>query len=226
MKRILNTLAQKWPEYILEILVITIGIIGAFALNNWNEDRLNSVKERELLTDLRKGAELNLLSLESYQLENQQNIRSCEIILNAIDTRAPFFDSLGYHLHQGALFVPQILSIGAYENLKQTGFDYIQNKNLKNEIIDLYEYIYPRDLTRLKTAQDEVTAESMNYYIKNFARSNRAIPNSYEDVMQDPHFRNIIVVTGSIQGWSSSINEGLIAETQKVLNLIESELKN
>jgi hypothetical protein len=37
MKRIIILFKQKWPQYIIESVVIIASILGAYALDNWNE---------------------------------------------------------------------------------------------------------------------------------------------------------------------------------------------
>ena len=53
MKKIFKTLKKKWAEYLLEIIVIMIGILGAFMLNNWNESRKDKSEEIEVLSQIR-----------------------------------------------------------------------------------------------------------------------------------------------------------------------------
>ena len=65
MKRIFTTLAQKWPEYLLEILVLIIGIYGAFVVDNWSDDRKANKQQRIYLSHILANLEDDKTQLDS-----------------------------------------------------------------------------------------------------------------------------------------------------------------
>ena len=52
MNKILKHLRKNWIRHGFETLVVVVGILVAFALNNWNEDRKESISKGQLVRDL------------------------------------------------------------------------------------------------------------------------------------------------------------------------------
>ncbi len=86
MSMILKHLKSEWYKYVLEILVITIGILGAFALNNWNENRKEQANEQVLLTQLKEEYLSNLTQLDS-------KIATRNVIINSSRELLVYFDN-------------------------------------------------------------------------------------------------------------------------------------
>lgn len=99
MKRLLSTLSQKWPEDLLEILVLIVGIYGAFAVEEWAENRNQRVQEQLVLKQLLVDYQTNLEQLDQKMTDRRYIITSGIDILKAIDApdRANL-DSLIYSL--------------------------------------------------------------------------------------------------------------------------------
>lgn len=76
MKSIIDALRKNWAKYLIEAVVITFSIIGAFILDSWNEERQH-----------RKEEQLILLGLKEEFLENlhdvDRNIKLNEDVITA-----------------------------------------------------------------------------------------------------------------------------------------------
>lgn len=144
MKRIFSTLSQKWPEYLLEILVITIGILGAFALNNWNEKEKAAKLEKEILKQIKSDIQNNLVDV-SIDLQDLQRGRSSALIIEkALLTDQPYRDSLCFHFDNLYRDEYTIGEKGGYESLKQMGVGLISNDSVRNALIYLFDGVLPR----------------------------------------------------------------------------------
>jgi hypothetical protein len=85
MKRILTTLTEKWPEYLLEILVLIIGIYGAFSFEEWGENRTKREQEQVILRQLLEDFEANRQQLNEKIAMREVIIQSGQTLLQEFD---------------------------------------------------------------------------------------------------------------------------------------------
>jgi hypothetical protein len=136
MKRIFTALLQKWPDYLLEILVITIGILGAFALNNWNDKRLDRLEEVEILLSVKNDLENTISEFEFLNgIRNSVLYGTTELfkLSNSNNLQKDELDSLiGLTFYRPTFNNKQ----GAIDLLFTSGkINMIQNKEIRSSLI-------------------------------------------------------------------------------------------
>jgi hypothetical protein len=81
MKTILATLKLKWAEYLIEIMVITIGILGAFTLNNWNTNRMEGLQGQEIIRNIHEDLNNTIKEFEKLNEIRGYVIESTSLLL-------------------------------------------------------------------------------------------------------------------------------------------------
>lgn len=114
-----------------EIILVVIGILIALSINNWNEERIEKLKVHSLLKSMRDDLNLDTLSLYTFVINYEQQIKNCRELLN---------DSLYENINTDSLFsmlplnqIPVVLNSQAFEKIK--------NASISNYLPDLEDTI-------------------------------------------------------------------------------------
>ncbi len=76
----------KYLKYAIgEIVLVMIGILLALQVNNWNEQRKNTIKEQVVLRQLQEDYQANLVQLEGKMATREKMLVSAFQLLNAFD---------------------------------------------------------------------------------------------------------------------------------------------
>lgn len=156
MKRILSTLSQKWSEYLLEVLVLIIGIYGAFALDNWNEARKEKISEKAYYLKLLDDLELDRINIQNRYKEAQLKIETSKRLLldlNNGDKDKPYLINTYIKALRTNAFIP---SKSAITDLTSSGnLNLLKNDSLKIQIIRYYaeldNWLFQLELNRSET---------------------------------------------------------------------------
>jgi hypothetical protein len=141
MKRIFTTLSQKWPEYLLEILVITIGVLGAFGLNNWNDYRKNISLESEYYCRLYEDVLQDEYRLEQHQSETKVRLKASNEFLALLQAEEPnpadvFREML---IAMGGSNFSYTPTLSAFDDIKSSGnLNVLRDIDFKNTLTTYY----------------------------------------------------------------------------------------
>ena len=129
----------KYLKYAIgEIVLVVIGILIALSINNWNQNRINSLSESLLLKEINTEFKFNKEELERtvrayVRVRNQCNYlrESFPIVQNEIDK-----DSLSRALDRIRNLSSADLSMGSISTLNNTSsFEIISNTELRSLLI-------------------------------------------------------------------------------------------
>jgi len=236
MMRIFKIIRRKTPvenktrEYlkyaILEVILVMAGILLALQINNWNEERKDKIKEKSLLDDLIENLEINIhLLFEGLEIDKKA-IQSSEIILDIIRNNKQYSDSLDVHFQNSRIVKHPYLSNSAFEAIENEGFYIIRSKELRKEIINLFDNTYPSMTREISLIDETVIKPTMQMFmIDNFEQiNNRSVPNDFNRLLDNQQYINILTINMSLQTWFKNQRNHSLNETERLLQHIKNEL--
>ena len=198
MKKILETVRSKWAEYLLEILVIMIGILGAYSLNQWNisrnEQKLKEYYLSSLIQDLK---DQNQIIDDQYKFETTKIKFAKEIWINILKPNQQInIDSV--HQLLPAIMGKKTFSMisASYDDMKSTGSLKLLDNQNRRAVITYYQ-----SLNRMHQIISDNNIEGvlqstfellMNPYFAHNPVNRRILKDKMNNINDRVRFENII----------------------------------
>ena len=232
MKRIFKTLKKKWPEYLLEIIVLIVGIYGAFALESWGTDKELKAKEKVYLKNLKQELTQNLIDLESKIVAHETTIQNLDRLTTLIrpnPEQIPLhsFDTLMLYY----FIVPQ--HTPRTTHLHSDFRDQLSNTNLQ-ESLGMWSYYYSEYQKSAKVVYDQheenLMAISPFYQFKNLRGPNNtylARPSQFaidqRAILGNSEFENHVIRKSLNVSLMLRKAKNLKKQQQQIIELLSNE---
>lgn len=139
MKKILSHLKSDWYKYLLELIVITAGVLGAFALNNWRDDRLDTKSEEYYLESLLNNLASDSIKINRIIAELNQAVGKIDSVMLMINGQLKYENALvNDHLYTLTNTFDYHQNSITFDNLVNSDRIDLLDKDLKNLLFAYY----------------------------------------------------------------------------------------
>ncbi|PIV96999.1 MAG: hypothetical protein COZ74_06020 [Flavobacteriaceae bacterium CG_4_8_14_3_um_filter_31_8] len=230
----------KYLTYAIgEIILVVIGILIALSINNWNENRKNSIEEKAILENLLEN--LNLSKIQSEQLISEESqLKQNLIQILGVDSKDNKVKdkTISDSIFKNAVWDLQsdMPTFNAYNNLKSTNkLSLIKNKNINEKFTELeFRQNKLNDILEDRLSVHQIRIDDILEHDINFiplVKSN--IPtinienesrNNYLQVLEIKRIRNLLGMKLSFTQDVIDFRKNLDKQIKDLIILIEKEL--
>ena len=195
---IVNNKTSKYLKYAIgEIILVVLGILIALYINEWNKTRLDIQFEKVMLTGIQKDIQYEFNSLKDWNERTIERVSRISTLDSLLQGEIPV-----YHKSLDTLFgavlgihVWEMDNKAKYENLKSRGLNTIQVDSIREQLIFIYETVYPSFESQTEAEFFQHENALLPYYLKHFSNlsfSQSATPIDFESVWKDVQYHNIV----------------------------------
>jgi hypothetical protein len=133
---------QNWFAVVLDFVIVVVGILIAFQITNWNENRQNDTQAERILDRLEQEFTLKIQQTESGVLFHEKRLKESSRLIKGIQLGE--FDEQ-YLLEDAKnvvdFFTPPGPSTAFQELISSGKTDLIRNETLRNTLYQLNSYV-------------------------------------------------------------------------------------
>ena len=226
---------NKFSKYLLyaigEIVLVVIGILIALSINNWNENRKLQKEELNLLSDIRTNLISNYNTFKNDSLYNQGDILKYEKIENYIQKDLKYDNELDSSFGVLTFWSTPYITSSAYNTLQTKGLDVIQNKPLRQDIVDMYEIrlkSLTNDYDKSEWNISEVVTPFFSKHIRRLHKKSLRLsrPNDFEKLKHNEEFQNILSMIIRQRKRGQEFFGEVMTEMKRLIDAIETEINS
>lgn len=239
LRTIITHLKSDWYKYIIEVIVVIVGILIAYNLEEWRDARSDKKKEIAILKEFKRALSADLDEMHSNMKMHEYSILSSRLVLKVIQENLPYHDSLDACFGYTHTFTVFSGRVGPIEQLKSTNLSIVSNDSLRLDIISMYDEAYPRiRLVELAIKRDyEQLRDFDRLYFDAYedrTSTNKLVPAPlwgvmkplrFEELKSNPEYAALLRARISNQTGLLGIHYGPIERRlRKLLDRIEKEI--